>query len=151
MSLYIVMICLFYVPQCKNDQYLEGHEAFLARTGKATRPVAVTEQLINLLPQSSSAFPLVCRVIKARSKEYFHSSLGVSVSTLREEFKKHIKPIVSDIPKYSRVRVSIEAKGPGGGSKMCLARSRFPVLFSTRGFLGQVFSGHPGTLHAALV
>ena len=30
---------------------------------------------------------------------------------------------------------------------MCLARSRFPVLFSLRGFLGQVFfSGHPGTL-----
>jgi len=35
-----------------------------------------------------------------RSKEYFHSSLGVSVSTLREEFKKHIKPFVSDISKY---------------------------------------------------
>ena len=29
---------------------------------------------------------------------------------------------------------------------MCLARPRFPVLFSLRGFLGQVFSGHPGTL-----
>ena len=26
------------------------------------------------------------------------------------------------------------------------ARPRFPVLFSLRGFLGQVFSGHPGTL-----
>ena len=35
-----------------------------------------------------------------RSKEYFHSSLDVSVSTLREEFKKHIKPFVSDISKY---------------------------------------------------
>ena len=48
MSLYIVMMCLFYVPQRKNDQYLEGHTAFLARTGKVTRPVAVTEQLIKL-------------------------------------------------------------------------------------------------------
>ena len=26
--------------------------------------------------------------------------MGVSVSTLREEFKKHIKPLVSDISKY---------------------------------------------------
>ena len=26
--------------------------------------------------------------------------MGVSVSTLREEFRKHIKPFVSDIPKY---------------------------------------------------
>ena len=89
-----------YLPQRKNDQYREGHTAFLARTGKVTCPVAVTERLIKLLPQSSSAFPLVHRIIKAKSKEYFHSSLGVSVSTLREEFKKHIKPLVSDISKY---------------------------------------------------
>ena len=89
-----------YVPQRKNDQYREGYIAFLVRTGKVTCPVAVTEQLIKLLPQSSSAFPLVRRIVKAKSKEYFHSSLGVSVSTLREEFKKHIKPFVSDISKY---------------------------------------------------
>ena len=31
---------------------------------------------------------------------YFHSSLAVSVFILREEFKKHIKPFVSDISKY---------------------------------------------------
>ena len=89
-----------YVPQRKNDQYREGYTAFLARTGKVTCPVAVTERLIKLLPQSSSAFPLVRRIVKARSKEYFHCSLGVSVSTLREEFKKHIRPFVSDISKY---------------------------------------------------
>ena len=89
-----------YVPQSKNNRYGEGHTAFLARTGKVTCPVAVTEWLIKLLPQSSSVSPLVRRIIKAKSKEYFHSSLGVSVSTLREEFKKHIKPFVSDISKY---------------------------------------------------
>ena len=89
-----------YVPQRKNDQYREGHTAFLARTGKVTCPVAVTERLIKLLPQSSSAFPLVRRIVKSKSKEYFHCSLGVSVSTLREEFKKHIRPFVSDISKY---------------------------------------------------
>ena len=89
-----------YVPQRKNDQHREGHSAFLARTSKVTCLVAVTKRLIKLLPQSSSAFPLVRRIVKAKSKEYFHSSLGVSVSTLREEFKKHIKPFVSDISKY---------------------------------------------------
>ena len=76
-----------YVPQRKNDQYREGYIAFLVRTGKVTCPVAVTEQLVKLLPQSSSAFPLVRRIVKAKSKEYFHSSLGVSVSTLREELE----------------------------------------------------------------
>ncbi|CAH3035005.1 unnamed protein product [Porites lobata] len=89
-----------YLPQRKNDQYREGHTAFLARTGKVTCPVAVTERLIKLLPQSSSALPLVRRIVKAKSKEYFHCSLGVSVSTFREEFKKHIRPFVSDISKY---------------------------------------------------
>ena len=101
MSQYIVIICQFiYMPQRKNDQHWEGHTAFLARTGKVTCPVAVTERLIKLLPQSSSAFPLVRRIVKSKSKEYFHCSLGVSVSTLREEFKEHIKPFVSDISKY---------------------------------------------------
>lgn len=79
-----------YLPQRKNDQYHFDHTAFLAKTGKVTCHVAVTERLIKLLPQSSSAFPLVRRIVKARSKEYFHSSLDVSVSTLREEFKTHI-------------------------------------------------------------
>ena len=101
MSQYIVIICQFiYMPQRKNDQHWEGHTAFLARTGKVTCPVAVTERLIKLLPQSSPAFPLVRRVVKGNSKDYFHSSLGVSVSTFREEFKKNIKPFVSDISKY---------------------------------------------------
>ena len=75
-----------YVLQRKNDQYREGHTAFLARTGKITCPVAVTKRWIKRLPQSSSSFPLVRRIVRARSKEYFHSSLGVSVSILKEEF-----------------------------------------------------------------
>ena len=55
------------MPQRKNDQHWEGHIAFLARSGKVTCPVAVTERLIKLLPQSSSAHasPLVRRTIKA--------------------------------------------------------------------------------------
>ena len=60
-----------YVPQRKNDQYREGHTAFLARTGKVTCPVAVTERLIKLLPQSSSAFPLVCRIVKLSLRSIF--------------------------------------------------------------------------------
>ena len=65
-----------------------------------TCPVAVTERSIRLLLLPSSAFPLVRRIVKARSNKYSHSSLGVSVFTSREGFKKHIKPLVSDISKY---------------------------------------------------
>ena len=62
--------------------------------------MAVTERLVKLLPQSSSAFPLVRKIMKAKSKEHFHSSLGVSMTTLRVEFKWHIKPLVRKVFKY---------------------------------------------------
>ena len=91
-----------YVPQRKDDQPMEGHTAFLARSGTVTCPVAVTERLMKLLPQSSSAFPLIRRIVKTKSKNHFQSSLGVSISTLREEFKKHIKPFVRDVSKHGR-------------------------------------------------
>ena len=71
----------------KNDHHREGHTAVLARSDKVTCPVAVTERLVKLLPQSFSAFPLVGKIMKAKSKEHFHSSLGVSMTTLRVEFK----------------------------------------------------------------
>ena len=89
-----------YVPQHKNDHRRDSHISLLARSGKVTCPVAVTERLIKLLPQSFSAFPLVGRIVKAKSNEHSHPSLGVSISTLRKEFKKHIKPFVRDIPNY---------------------------------------------------
>ena len=71
----------------KNDQHREGHTAVLARSGKITCPVALTERLVKILPQSSPAFPLVRKIMKAKSGEHFHSSLGVSMTTLRVEFK----------------------------------------------------------------
>ena len=61
-----------YVPQRKNDRHREGHTAFLARSGKVTCRVAVTERLSKLLPQSSSAFPFrVRRIVKAKSRRIF--------------------------------------------------------------------------------
>ena len=39
--------------------------------------------------------------------------MGVSVSTLREEFKKHIRPFVSDISKYGTHSIkSVAASNP---------------------------------------
>ena len=40
------------------------------------------------------------RIMKGKSKKHFHSSLGVSMKTLRLEFKKHIKPLVREVSKY---------------------------------------------------
>ncbi|XP_015749795.1 PREDICTED: uncharacterized protein LOC107329637 [Acropora digitifera] len=105
-----VSICSEYmsvfVPNRKNDQYMEGHTSLLARSHKATCPVSITERLLKLLPLSSffifylASSPLVRRIVKSKSKEYFHVSKGISYTTLREEFRKYVKPFVNDIAKY---------------------------------------------------
>ena len=94
-----------YVAKRKNDQYREGHTSYLARSGKSTCPVTITEKILKVLPQSSpSSCPLVRRIIKSKSREYFHASIGVCSSTLREEFKKFIEPFVDRDLKIRRRR-----------------------------------------------
>ena len=44
--------------------------------------------------------------------------MGVSVSTLREEFKKHIKPFVSDISKYGTHSMKSGAASNPAGRKI---------------------------------
>ena len=91
-----------FILKRKNDQYREGHTSLLARSHKATSPVSITERLLKLLPSSlsESSSPLVRRIVKSKSKEYFHVSKSVSYTTLREEFRKHVKPFVDDIARY---------------------------------------------------
>ena len=89
-----------YVAERKNDQFREGHTSYLARSGKSSCPVSITERIIKGLSQSNSSFPLVRRIVKSKSGEYFHASKGVSISTLRDEFKKYIQPFVDDVSKY---------------------------------------------------
>ena len=48
---------------------------------------------------SNSSYPLVRRIVRSKSGDYFHASMGVSISTLREEFKKYIQPFVDDVSK----------------------------------------------------
>ena len=64
--------------------------------GKSTCPVSVTEKILKVLPQSSKSFPLIRCIVKSKAGECFHASRGVSVSTLRQEFKKFIEPFVDE-------------------------------------------------------
>ena len=100
-----VSICSEYmsvfIPKRKNNQCRKDHTSLLARSCKATCPVSITERLLKLLRSSSeSSSPLVRRIVKTKSKEYFHVSKGVSYTTLREEFRKYVKPFVDDIKWY---------------------------------------------------
>ena len=82
-----VSICSEYMSvfilKRKNDQYREGHTSLLARSHKATCPVSITERLLKLLPSSTeSSSLLVRRIVKSKSKEYFHATKDVSYTTL---------------------------------------------------------------------
>ena len=91
-----------YVAKRKNDQYREGHTSYVSRSGKSACPVSITERIIKVLShvQSIVSNPSFRRIVKSKSGEYFHASKGVSISTLREEFKKYIQPFVDDVSMY---------------------------------------------------
>jgi len=89
---------LIYLNKRKNDLFRQGQSCMLARTGNITCPVAGTEKLLSKLPtRSSPRAPLIRRILKSKSNEYFHGSKGVVYSTIRNEFKKYVKPFVEDI------------------------------------------------------
>lgn len=92
---------LIYLNKRKNDLFRQGHSCMLARTGNITCPVAGTEKLLSKLPTGSSPkAPLIRRILKSKSNEYFHRSKGVVYSTIRNEFKKYVKPFVEDIDRF---------------------------------------------------
>ena len=56
---------------------------------------------VKLLPSSrKSSLPLVRRIVKSNSKEYFYATKGVSYTAMREEFKEYVETIVDDIANH---------------------------------------------------
>ena len=86
--------CLFMSPSEKITN-IGKVTPYLARSRKPSCPVSITERIIKVLSQSNSSHPLVPRIVRSKSGEYFHASMGVSISTLTEEFKKYIQPFES--------------------------------------------------------
>ena len=62
-------------PKIKSDQFREGHTSSLAKSGKVTCTVVITEKLVKLLLTSNySRLSLVRRIVNFGSKtEYFHT------------------------------------------------------------------------------
>ena len=92
---------LIYLNKRKNDLFRQRLSCMLARTGNVTYPVTGTEKLLSKLPTGSSPrAPLIRRILKSKTNEYFHRSKGVVNSTIRNEFKKDVKPFVEDIDRF---------------------------------------------------
>ena len=89
------------VPARKNDQYRQGHIVLVIRSNKVTCPVCITKKILALLPLSENKnLPLVRRIVKSKSKEYFHPCKSVSYSTIRAEFKKFLGQFVSSVDDF---------------------------------------------------
>ena len=60
------------------------------------------EKLLDLLPnQNSSSFPVLRRIVQKRDGKVFHCKLGISYTTLKQEFIEHLSPFVDDVKKFS--------------------------------------------------
>ena len=103
------------VPERKNDQYRQGHIIPVIRSNKVTCPVFITEKILVRLPLSDNKnMPLVRRIVKSKSKEYFHSCKSVSYSTIRDEFKKFLGQFVSNVDDFGLHSIkSGAASNPG--------------------------------------
>ena len=57
-----------FISSRKNDQHRDGHTSTLARSGKITCPVSITEKIMSLLPSThkSQVAPIVRRVVKCK-------------------------------------------------------------------------------------
>ena len=90
-----------FISQRKNDQFREGHTSLIARSSKVSCPVSITERLLALLASpKESCSPVLCRIVPTKNGAYFHKSLGISYSTIRDEFKKYISPFVNNPGDY---------------------------------------------------
>ena len=80
-----------FVSQKKNDQFRERHTSIIARSSKVSCLVSITERLLALLASpKESCSPVLRRIVRTRNGAYFHKSLvGISYSTIRDEFKKY--------------------------------------------------------------
>ena len=77
------------------------HTSVIARSSKVSCRVAITDKVLALLKDSKeSCFPVIRRIVRTRYGSYFHKSLGVSYSTVRDEFKKYLSPFVENIDDF---------------------------------------------------
>ena len=92
---------LIFVSKRKNDQFREGHTSIIARSGKVSCLVSITERLLVLLgsPRESCS-PVLRRIVCTKNGAFFHKSLGISYSTICDKFKKYVSLFVNDPGDY---------------------------------------------------
>lgn len=82
-------------------KYRQGHTVSIARSGKVTCPVSITEKVLDLLPPCGNKnLPIVRRIIASKPKERFHEHRAVSYSKIKDDFKKYLRQFVSNTDNF---------------------------------------------------
>ena len=92
-----------FISSRKNDQHRDSHTSILARSGKITCPVSITEKIMSLLPSThkSQMAPIVRRVVKCKKQERFHVYAGICYSTALDSMSKFLAPLVQGVNEYA--------------------------------------------------
>ena len=89
---------LVFLPTRKNDQFRAGNTIHIARTGKPTCPVAITERLLEALPgDRNRCLPVVRRLKCVRGLQTFHESRGISYTTAKDLIKRKLGVFFDDL------------------------------------------------------
>ena len=92
-----------FISSRKNDQHRDGHTSIIARSGKVTCPVSITEKIMSLLPSTrkSQLAPIVRRVVNSKKREQFHEYAGICYSTALDSMRKFFAPLVGEVKEFA--------------------------------------------------
>ena len=64
-------------------------------------PSCDNRRILSLLPDAKdSCFTVLRRIVSTKKGSYFHKSLGISYTTIRDEFRKYLSPFVENVDDY---------------------------------------------------
>ena len=92
-----------FIGSRKNDQHRDGHTSVLARSGKITCPVSITEKIMSLLlsTQKNQLAPIVRRIVKSKKLERFHEYSGICYSTALDSMRKFLAPLLGQVKEFA--------------------------------------------------
>ena len=129
------------LPRCKNDQERKGNVVHIARTSTRYCPVTFTEEFMALagITLADKQAHLLPRITKLRKGYVAHKTLGISYTTAREVFQKHVQAVYRDGLKYTlhglRSGGASEAANNGRDGRSISKHGRWKTQKSRNGYI----------------
>lgn len=129
------------LPQSKCDQLREGHIVHIARTNTKYCPVTFVDEFMALtgLTFADTEAHLLPRIIKIKTGYKVHRTLGISYTTAREVFTKHVRAVFGASLRYTlhglRAGGASEAASNGVDGRSISKHGRWKTPKSRNGYI----------------